>query len=69
MTSVRLSDRVRGCLLGGALGARYEGRPESEFVIPQQLDLTDDTQLTMATCAAISEAKAVEPAARPYPWT
>ncbi|MCR9199025.1 MAG: ADP-ribosylglycohydrolase family protein [Planctomycetaceae bacterium] len=67
MKSVRLSDRVRGCLLGGALGdalgARYEGRPEAEFVIPPQLDLTDDTQLTLATCAAINEAKAVEPEA------
>jgi len=42
MTSVCLSDRVRGCLLGGALGdalgARYEGRPETEFVIPLLTD-------------------------------
>lgn len=53
-----LGEALAGAL-GDALGARYEGRPETEFVIPPQLDLTDNTQLTLATCAAIREEKAV----------
>jgi len=64
---MNLEDRVLGCIVGGAIGdARggpYEGQPGP--VIPQ-LDaacrLSDDTQLTLATCEAVCEDGAVSPA-------
>jgi len=62
------ADRILGCLLGGAIGdamgAHFEGmaagsrRPE-----PTDLQITDDTQLTLATCEAIIETGQAEPAA------
>lgn len=59
-------DRISGCLIGGAIGdawgSRYEGmRPP--FVADLTLNgmLTDDTQLTLATCAAIVSEGCVSP--------
>lgn len=56
------------CLLGGAigdgLGRPHEGQPppiQLNFDAP--LHLSDDTQLTLATCEAIVEAERVDPAA------
>ncbi len=60
------NDRIAGCLLAGALGdaigARFEGNPSTTtFVIPSDLRVTDDTQLTIATCEAIVESGLVNP--------
>jgi ADP-ribosyl-[dinitrogen reductase] hydrolase len=59
---------ILGCLLGGAigdaLGAVYEGcSPPVEIDPALRGILTDDTQLTLATCEAIVEARGVDPAA------
>ncbi|MBN9523217.1 ADP-ribosylglycohydrolase family protein [bacterium] len=74
--SVSLRDRFVGCLLGGALGAPYEGLwgrdipdggsllagfGEFEGYPPGQF--TDDTQLTAATVRAVVEEGEVSPAA------
>jgi ADP-ribosyl-[dinitrogen reductase] hydrolase len=61
-----LRDRVLGCLLGGALGdawgAPFEGaRGPVMFEIPSRPDLTDDTQLTLATCESIVECGRIDP--------
>lgn len=58
--------RIAGCLLAGALGdaigSRFEGgAPTSGFTIPAELRITDDTQLTIATCEAIIAAGSVNP--------
>lgn len=60
--------RLIGCLLAGALGDaigdHFDGRAHaSEFVIPTELRITDDTQLTLATCEAITATGAVHPEA------
>lgn len=57
MTLTR-EERITGCLLGGALGdsvgSCFEGSPPlSSFTIPDELRVTDDTQLTIATCESI----------------
>ena len=61
-----LAYRVRNCLLLGALGdslgSLQEGQPASTATEPRFGPLTDDTQLTMATCAAIASARHVDPA-------
>ncbi len=60
-------ERITGCLLGGALGdalgAPFEGRqPPFEIALDAPLCVTDDTQLTLATCEAIIESNgAVDP--------
>jgi ADP-ribosylglycohydrolase len=59
-------EKIHGCLLGGAigdcLGGPYEGRtPGSEYIIPANWKLSDDTQLSLATCEAISDCGAVDP--------
>lgn len=58
MTS--LVDRVNGCILGGALGDAlglpYEGFDSPvETVVLDGQRISDDTQLTLATCEAIIE--------------
>lgn len=61
-------DRIVGCLLGGAIGDAMGGPHENK---PAPVDpytggewhLSDDTQLTLATCAAIRSARGVSPAA------
>jgi ADP-ribosyl-[dinitrogen reductase] hydrolase len=59
-------EKIYGCLLGGAigdcLGGPYEGgKPTSEFSIHSNWNLSDDTQLSLATCEAISRSGEVDP--------
>lgn len=61
-------DRIVGCLVGGAIGDAMGGPHENKPapVNPYsggQWHLSDDTQLTLATCAAIRSARGVSPAA------
>src|SRR5580698_447065 len=61
-----LANSVRGCLLGGAIGdafgSAYEGAaPPVEIDEQAPWVLTDDTQLTLATCQAITLAGRVDP--------
>lgn len=72
------ADRILGCLIGGAIGdsigALYENLPPDAVVTGMQQDnlyVTDDTQLTLATCEAIVQAGSVDPemiAARMTAW-
>ncbi|HYE75548.1 MAG TPA: ADP-ribosylglycohydrolase family protein [Blastocatellia bacterium] len=53
-------NRILGCIVGGAIGdafgGLYEGGPPHKPISNhQQLNLSDDTQLTLATCEAIIE--------------
>lgn len=64
----RDEDHVLGCLLGGALGdaigGPYEGRiPPFAIDLDGPWRLSDDTQLTLATCESIMSAGRVDPAA------
>ena len=64
--SIALDDRIRGCLLGGALGdawgGAWEGKPGPiDFEIPERAALSDDTQLTLATCESILERQRIDP--------
>lgn len=64
---VELANAIAGCLLGGAvgdaLGGTYEGLPPPINVnLDARLRISDDTQLTLATCEALIEAKRVDPA-------
>ena len=66
MTHPSQTDRIAGCLLAGALGdaigAYFEGGSSaSGFSIPADLRITDDTQLTIATCESIIESGLVSP--------
>jgi len=59
-------DRITGCLLGGALGdaigSQFEGLDSLENIrLSPHLFVTDDTQLTLATCEAIVEMATVSP--------
>jgi ADP-ribosyl-[dinitrogen reductase] hydrolase len=50
--------RILGCIiagaLGDALGGRYENiKPPIKFEVARRLNLSDDTQLTLATCEAM----------------
>ena len=65
--SVDLNSRVVGCLLGGALGDAWGGPSEGKtgpisFHVPERPVLSDDTELTLATCESIIESGCVEPA-------
>lgn len=58
--SVSLKERVVGSLLGGAIGdawgSPYENRKGPlRFSISDYLELTDDTQFTLATCESVLE--------------
>lgn len=60
------SARVRGCILGGAIGDAL-GAPCERGGVPadlatRDLRITDDTQLTLATCEAIVARRGVDPA-------
>lgn len=61
------TNRVRNCLLLGALGdafgSRYEGQPRGCSSDWPPGNITDDTQMTVATCAAIVAAQKIDPAA------
>lgn len=59
MSPPPLADRARRCLLAGALGdawgGPYEGRlPQTTPEFPANATISDDTQLTLATCEAIT---------------
>lgn len=59
-------DRLRACLIGGAIGDAvgipYEGLNEVDAVdFDQPWLFSDDTQLTLATCEAIMESDLVAP--------
>ena len=63
-----LLDKITGCLTGGAigdaLGSAYEGKsPPIQFDESLDWNITDDTQLGLATCRAITVAHRVDPAA------
>lgn len=64
MTITR-EDRITGCLLGGALGdsigSHFEGADANDFALPSSLRVTDDTQLTIATCESIIDTGVVAP--------
>jgi ADP-ribosylglycohydrolase len=47
--------------LGDAIGAHFEGQTNPVFSIPSDLRVTDDTQLTLATCESIIELGRVSP--------
>src|ERR1700746_3939622 len=58
--------RILGCILGGALGdawgGPWEGNPgRVAFQIPSRSSVSDDTQLTLATCESIIESGGVHP--------
>ena len=60
------SERIVGSILGGAIGdgwgGPYEGGvPRGRARVPDDLVVSDDTQLTLATCEAIVEAGAIVP--------
>jgi len=73
---MKISERFKGCILGGAIGDAYGSAYEnnskvglsdtvyypfgkSEIKIPEW-KITDDTQLTLATCEAITENGALD---------
>ena len=66
---MRGGDQILGCLLGGAIGDAFGGPYEglaSPLPVPDSRPwrISDDTQLTLATCEAIIEANGkVEPSA------
>jgi ADP-ribosyl-[dinitrogen reductase] hydrolase len=64
--STTVRSRVIGCILGGALGdawgGPYEGAAGQPFEMPARPAVSDDTQLTLATCESIIECGHVDPA-------
>jgi ADP-ribosylglycohydrolase len=61
-----LIDRARGCILGGAIGdamgGPFEGQPGPlQYVEHDNWSISDDTQLTVATCESIIEVGEVSP--------
>lgn len=59
---MKQQNQILGCILGGAIGdvfgGAYENQsPPIDFTQLRDWHLSDDTQLTLATCEAISEAK------------
>ena len=62
----RIRDRIRGCLIAGAIGdamgGPFEGRPGPlSFREHTNWKISDDTQLTLATCESIIELGKVSP--------
>ena len=67
MASVSSAERVIGTILGGALGDACGGPHEGTVdhlhaAVPDRLAVSDDTQLTLATCEAVIETGRVRPA-------
>jgi ADP-ribosyl-[dinitrogen reductase] hydrolase len=61
------TNRIIGCILGGAIGdcigGPYEGLAKPARVgIQHQWRISDDTQMTLATCEAITQCGRVDPA-------
>jgi ADP-ribosyl-[dinitrogen reductase] hydrolase len=59
-------DRLKGCLIygaiGDAIGNRFEGSNEvKDFDVDFRWFISDDTQLTLATCEAIYNCKNINP--------
>lgn len=57
-TRITKRSRVFGCILGGALGDAWGGPWENKpgpivFQVPSRSSISDDTQLTLATCESI----------------
>lgn len=64
--ATQLADRARGCILGGAIGdamgGPFEGQPGPlKFRESTSWSISDDTQLTLATCESIIQAGEVSP--------
>jgi ADP-ribosylglycohydrolase len=62
----QLADKARGCILGGAIGdsmgGPFEGQPGPlTFRAHSDWRISDDTQLTLATCESIIEIVQVSP--------
>ena len=62
----KIKDRARGCLLGGAIGdamgGPFEGKPGPlTFREHTNWRISDDTQMTLATCESIIELGEVSP--------
>lgn len=60
------SEKLKGCLfcgaMGDAAGGKYEGQPPSENIeIEFNGSISDDTQLTLATCEAVFDAVIISP--------
>ena len=62
------TDAILGCLIGGAIGDAIGSAAEGSRVVSRFSELlrrpwslTDDTQLTLATCEAITAAQTVDP--------
>jgi ADP-ribosylglycohydrolase len=74
--AVDLADRAQGCILAGtigdAMGRPFEGKPGPlKFHEPSNWSISDDSQLTLATCESITEVGSVAPdhiAARFLAW-
>ena len=63
---LELCDRVRGCILGGAIGDAMGGPFEGQqgplqFCPHDQWSISDDSQMTLATCESIIETGEVSP--------
>lgn len=73
---ISFRERLQGCLAGGAIGdavgSYYEGKAAVDTVSFEALyGITDDTQLTLATCEAILVSQKVSPegiAAKMLEW-
>jgi hypothetical protein len=66
LRQMNLKDRILGCILGGALGDAWSGPWEGrvgpvQFQIPVRPKLSDDTELTLATCESMIETGTIEP--------
>jgi ADP-ribosylglycohydrolase len=62
----QLSDRARGCIIGGAIGdamgGPFEGQPGPlRYRVHRDWSISDDSQLTLATCESIIETGVVSP--------
>ncbi|HSS20363.1 MAG TPA: ADP-ribosylglycohydrolase family protein [Pyrinomonadaceae bacterium] len=66
VAATELKDRARGCIIGGAIGDAMGGPFEGQrgplrFHEHSDWMISDDTQLTLATCESIIEAGKVSP--------
>jgi ADP-ribosyl-[dinitrogen reductase] hydrolase len=64
--ATRLADRIRGCIIGGAIGDAMGGPFEGKtgplrFEPHHDSRISDDSQLTLATCESIIEIATVSP--------
>jgi len=73
---MNFKDRLKGCLIYGAIGdsigGKYEGTPSNQAIdFNFGWSISDDTQLTLATCEAIFDSEKIKPekvAARFLDW-